>query len=50
MTERPAAMVVTRGLGRDYVTGANVRVDGGLGLHSWSVDHPEQLYRATPTR
>jgi NAD(P)-dependent dehydrogenase (short-subunit alcohol dehydrogenase family) len=21
-----------------YVTGANVRVDGGLGLHSWSVD------------
>jgi NAD(P)-dependent dehydrogenase (short-subunit alcohol dehydrogenase family) len=22
-----------------YVTGANVRVDGGLGLHSWSVDH-----------
>ena len=24
MTERPAAMVVTRGLGRDYVTGANV--------------------------
>jgi NAD(P)-dependent dehydrogenase (short-subunit alcohol dehydrogenase family) len=21
-----------------YVTGANVPVDGGLGLHSWSVD------------
>jgi NAD(P)-dependent dehydrogenase (short-subunit alcohol dehydrogenase family) len=23
-----------------YVTGANVPVDGGLGLHSWSVDSP----------
>ena len=23
-----------------YVTGANVPVDGGLGLHSWSVDRP----------
>jgi glucose 1-dehydrogenase len=22
-----------------YVTGANVRVDGGLGVHSWSSDH-----------
>jgi NAD(P)-dependent dehydrogenase (short-subunit alcohol dehydrogenase family) len=33
-----------------YVTGANVRVDGGLGLHSWSVDHPAQLYRSTPMR
>lgn len=22
-----------------YVTGANVRVDGGLGVHSWSFDH-----------
>jgi NAD(P)-dependent dehydrogenase (short-subunit alcohol dehydrogenase family) len=23
-----------------YVTGANIRVDGGLGLHSWSLDEP----------
>jgi NAD(P)-dependent dehydrogenase (short-subunit alcohol dehydrogenase family) len=33
-----------------YVTGANVRVDGGLGLHSWSVDHPRHLYRSTVSR
>lgn len=25
-----------------YVTGANIRVDGGLGLHSWSVDEQEE--------
>jgi NAD(P)-dependent dehydrogenase (short-subunit alcohol dehydrogenase family) len=30
-----------------YVTGANVRVDGGLSLHSWSADHPRDLYRST---
>jgi 3-oxoacyl-[acyl-carrier protein] reductase len=32
-----------------YVTGANVRVDGGLGLHSWSQDehghHPSSIFR-----
>jgi NAD(P)-dependent dehydrogenase (short-subunit alcohol dehydrogenase family) len=26
----------------DYVTGANVRVDGGLGVHSWSLDRETQ--------
>ncbi len=25
-----------------YVTGTNVRVDGGLGLHSWSLDEQQQ--------
>ena len=29
-----------------YVTGANVRVDGGLGLHSWSLDEREPPERS----
>jgi glucose 1-dehydrogenase len=34
-----------------YVTGANVPVDGGLGLHSWSVDEPTAGHgRALPAR